>query len=794
MSSVTSVGGTASRVVIIHGVTKPCMDEIDETVSPSFTFVSVDGDFQTTLTHTINEEDTEWVLIMKAGEILTIRSASKIRNLANNTKEFAFYVTCQKSPPLIKEHADQDSFEWLGSLGMYRSHDVLSLSGLAFSEVRLFKKTIFKQLRIHDDYSILPIFNRKLSSISLSPIRLAQKINSSAPGDRLTEKQKQLQDYERYLNEPLENVTQYDGFKFLAPNSFSYAIMDETDYPGIMAGLENGWGHVDILKYMLFNLAKNGDYHQVIEFSNAITLKQGDLLDIWRIRGSAFFYLFDLENAEASFQKALTLNENDQTILFNLAKVYLIKNEYGKAKRILLDLKNEGLPLPEIDFILSAINEKQDRVAKLSLLMLCKDEADYIARALDSIKDVVDEIIVVDTGSQDNTVAIARDFGATVITHPWDNHFSEARNAGLGHVTGDYVLWMDADEFIYREDQISLLVLKSILPLKNGKGINIRVESFKEEPRSPSPLPPDKVNIRTSIFPNVNGISFSGRIFESVDVSMKKLGINVFNAENIRFLHITDNVDYRNQRNMQVLEKCSINQLIPEQVFMGISYWLEAEKQDKAVEWLTWAISRVQKNPKYDGIIAIFFSAFMQKGYLDIHCELFKTILRTFPHTYPIASMCANMLYHAGSYREAIDVFEKLFSGKTGLSEFAADDPKKLNDLVLYAATSLEFNQFASCDSVIKQLSKAENMYDAVQALRFYAEIKKRDLEKGIAVLDAWIRHRKLQISATLNSVADLTEIILRMVEIMTAYKQLNTSTILSRACQHLIQTFALKE
>lgn len=80
--------------------------------------------------------------------------------------------------------------------------------------------------------------------------------------------------------------------------------------------------------------------------------------------------------------------------------------------------------------------------------MIVKNEAANLPRCLDSVKDVADELIVLDTGSTDNTVAIAQTYLAQVHSFDWCDDFSAARNAALQFVTGDWVLVLDADEVL----------------------------------------------------------------------------------------------------------------------------------------------------------------------------------------------------------------------------------------------------------------------------------------------------------------------------------------------------------
>ena len=83
---------------------------------------------------------------------------------------------------------------------------------------------------------------------------------------------------------------------------------------------------------------------------------------------------------------------------------------------------------------------------KLSLCMIVKNEAATLPKCLNSVQGVVDEMIILDTGSSDRTPHIAQEFGAKVYHFQWCDDFSAARNAALQYVTGDWILVLDADE------------------------------------------------------------------------------------------------------------------------------------------------------------------------------------------------------------------------------------------------------------------------------------------------------------------------------------------------------------
>lgn len=89
-----------------------------------------------------------------------------------------------------------------------------------------------------------------------------------------------------------------------------------------------------------------------------------------------------------------------------------------------------------------------DDAPLLSACMIVKDEEDVLAEALTAVREFVDEIVVYDTGSTDRTREIAHEHGARVIEGYWNDHFGDARNRSLAHCTGQWILWVDADEVI----------------------------------------------------------------------------------------------------------------------------------------------------------------------------------------------------------------------------------------------------------------------------------------------------------------------------------------------------------
>lgn len=99
----------------------------------------------------------------------------------------------------------------------------------------------------------------------------------------------------------------------------------------------------------------------------------------------------------------------------------------------------------------------------LSLCMIVKNEEAVLARALTAIKDVADEIIIVDTGSTDRTREIAAKFTPHVYDYEWQQDFSAARNYAVSKATMDYWMWLDADDVVTPENLTALQNLKETL-------------------------------------------------------------------------------------------------------------------------------------------------------------------------------------------------------------------------------------------------------------------------------------------------------------------------------------------
>ena len=185
---------------------------------------------------------------------------------------------------------------------------------------------------------------------------------------------------------------------------------------------------------------------------------------------------------------------------------------------------------------LTILPEAKQQGKAISLCMIVKDEEKNLPRCLKSLLPVVDEIVIADTGSTDRTRDIASIFGARVISFPWNGDFSAARNAALKEANGDWILVMDADEVISRQDHKVIRTLVDSSPTQTvaytvtSRNYTNRVDlekwranrgEYSREEMGRGWMPSDK----TRLFPNRAEIRFENPVHEMVEPSLDKLGI-----------------------------------------------------------------------------------------------------------------------------------------------------------------------------------------------------------------------------------------------------------------------------
>jgi tetratricopeptide (TPR) repeat protein len=172
---------------------------------------------------------------------------------------------------------------------------------------------------------------------------------------------------------------------------------------------------------------------------------------------------------------------------------------------------------------------------KLSLCMIVKNEERFLRGCLESVKGIVDEIVIVDTGSTDSTLDIAREYGAKIVPHVWTDDFSEARNVSLANATGNWALWMDADEELAPESREILRQAIETAPANIG-GYMVMFRNWLTVPER-RPGTEMAIHHACRVFRRVPGVRFVGRIHEQNLRSLQELGYTYAKQEGLILDH-----------------------------------------------------------------------------------------------------------------------------------------------------------------------------------------------------------------------------------------------------------------
>lgn len=180
---------------------------------------------------------------------------------------------------------------------------------------------------------------------------------------------------------------------------------------------------------------------------------------------------------------------------------------------------------------------------ELSLCMIVRNEEACLDHCLQSVRDAVDEIVIVDTGSTDATKAIAERYGARVHDDVWRDDFAHARNVSLSLATKPFILWLDADDVLDAPECEKLIALKQKLTEDVDAVMMPYHYAFSADGR------PTMIFERERIVRRAAGFLFRGAVHEAMPVSGNVI------RENIVIRHTGDHGKQSNQRNLAIYER-----------------------------------------------------------------------------------------------------------------------------------------------------------------------------------------------------------------------------------------------
>lgn len=306
-----------------------------------------------------------------------------------------------------------------------------------------------------------------------------------------------------------------------------------------------------------------------------------------------------------------------------------------------------------------------DSAPSLSLCMIVKNEQDYLKNCLESVVGLCDEIIIVDTGSTDDTLNIAKMYNAKIISSPWRNDFSQARNVSLESATCDWILVLDADEAISKSEHHKY---KYLIANKEGiDGYKLNQLNYLEDSTianwQPNNLtdaeakgyPGYVISPLTRLFKRDPKIRFSGRVHEHVKCT-KLANTNL----NIHHYGKYKPKEYQESKEQKYLElgilKCKEN---PE----NDHFWYELGAQYMAFKKLDEAIDALERslsiNPKNSNALIALSSIFCKLGRTNEAEDIFEQMMKTDPTNYHIYAYYPNILAHNGNILKAEKIMQQ---------------------------------------------------------------------------------------------------------------------------------------
>ncbi len=252
---------------------------------------------------------------------------------------------------------------------------------------------------------------------------------------------------------------------------------------------------------------------------------------------------------------------------------------------------------------------------KISACWIVKDEAETIKESIHSVKNCAEELIVVDTGSTDDTVAIAKECGARVEHFAWINDFSAAKNHALSFAKGDYVIFLDADEYfappLKKAD--AALIAQAFENSGADELILDRHEIDKESNTHMAVTPADRILRRATVH-------YEGKTHDAV----KRRGGKPPNAHHIKAICLEHTgysnamLDKKGKRNISNLEAERLQLTNPLELYINACYLLreylyfnEYEAARKYTRYLLQNYQYMKPACKTyeDGFVFIFYCA-----------------------------------------------------------------------------------------------------------------------------------------------------------------------------------------
>jgi len=331
----------------------------------------------------------------------------------------------------------------------------------------------------------------------------------------------------------------------------------------------------------------------------------------------------------------------------------------------------------------------------ISLVMIVKNEEHVLARCLESIKNYVDEMVIVDTGSEDRTVEIAESFGAQTYFFEWCNDFSAARNFALSKANYNMRIVLDADEYVieWHEKEVKAQLQE------NQVGVITLIDVFEKE----GEIKQSKSYLSRMIPEDGH---YSGAIHEQVVSKCKRVRIPIIIGHD-GYLH-TD----KSERNLEILYKLAKAQPKDSYILYQLAHTLfVANKNEEAYNYYKkyYKISKSNEGYRCDAIVDYLYNL-MALSRLEEGLAVVKREAQTYNDSPDFNFVCGHfyrelVLFDINKYISYLPYIEKSF-----LRCLEIGETSKYNSVVGTGSYEAAYN-LAAWYEVAGQMEQAKHYY-----------------------------------------------------------------------------------